>query len=58
MKRDNQFDPQLFVGDYRRDNVVSETEKMAEVAKVFGKIIKERTAKTKKRRNNTPLLCF
>ena len=47
MKKDNQFDVPLFVGDYRRDNAVSETEKMAEVAKVLGKIIEERASKNK-----------
>ena len=47
MKKDNRFEAPLFVGDYRRDNVVSEAEKMAEVAKAFGKIIEKRAIKKK-----------
>lgn len=47
MKKDNQFDPPLFVGDHRRDNAVSEMEKVAEVAKALGKIIEKRAIKKK-----------
>ena len=42
MKKDNQFDAPLFVGDRRRDNAVSEMEKVAEVAKDLGKIIEKK----------------
>lgn len=47
MEKENQFDVPLFVGDRRRDNAVSEMEKVAEVAKALGKIIEKRASKNK-----------